>query len=129
MLARKSGRIITLGGDSSRVGEAGLALAAAARAGGIALTKSLAREFGRDNVTVNAVMLGLVQTAHSDPQWLEENLPKILKNYAVKRIGQPQDVAPLVAFLASDDAAWITGQVISVNGGFALVLRGGVRWS
>ena len=121
MLARNGGRIISLGGDSSRVGEAGLALAAAARAGAIALTKSLAREFGRNNVTVNAVMLGLVQTAHSDPAWLEENLPKILKSYAIKRIGQASDVAPFVAFLASDDAAWITGQVISINGGFAMV--------
>jgi NAD(P)-dependent dehydrogenase (short-subunit alcohol dehydrogenase family) len=119
--ANKGGRIISLGGDSSRIGEANLALAAAARAGTIALTKSLAREFGRSDITVNALTLGLIQTAHSDPAWLEANLPKILRSYPLKRIGQPSDVAPIVAFLASDAASWITGQVISVNGGFAMV--------
>lgn len=119
--AGKGGRIISLGGDSSRVGEAGLALAAAARAGMIGLTKSLAREFGRADITVNAVTLGLVQSSHSSPEWLEANLPKILRNYPLKRIGKPSDVAPLVALLASEDGSWITGQVISINGGFAMV--------
>lgn len=118
--AKKGGRIISLGGDSSRIGEANLALAAAARAGAIGLMKSLAREFGRNDITVNAVMLGLIQTAHSSPEWLEANLPKILKSYPLKRIGQPGDVAPIVAFLASEGGSWITGQVISVNGGFSM---------
>ena len=119
--AGKGGRIISLGGDSSRIGEAGLALAAAARAGMIGLTKSLAREFGRNDITVNALTLGLVQTAHSTPEWLEANLQKILRNYPLKRLGKPSDVAPVVAFLASEAGSWITGQVISVNGGFAMV--------
>ena len=119
--AGKGGRIISLGGDSSRVGEANLSMAAAARAGTIALIKSLAREFGRNDITCNAITLGMIQSAHSDPKWLEEMMPKMVKNYPLKRIGQPADVAPMVAFLASDGAAWITGQTISVNGGFAMV--------
>ena len=119
--AAKGGRIISLGGDSSRVGEANLSMAAASRAGTIALIKSLAREFGRYDITCNAVTLGMIQSAHSDPAWLAENLPKMVKNYPLKRIGQPADVAPMIAFLASADAAWITGQTISVNGGFAMV--------
>lgn len=119
--AGKGGRIISLGGDSSRVGEANLSMAAASRAGTIALIKSLAREFGRNDITCNAITLGMIQSAHSDPAWLAENLPKMVKNYPLKRIGQPADVAPMVAFLASADAAWITGQTISVNGGFAML--------
>lgn len=119
--AKKGGRIISIGGDSSRVGEANLSMAAASRAGAIALIKSLAKEFGRNDITCNAVTLGMIQSAHSDPKWLEEMLPKMVKNYPLKRIGQPTDVAPMIAFLASDGAGWITGQTISINGGFAMV--------
>jgi NAD(P)-dependent dehydrogenase (short-subunit alcohol dehydrogenase family) len=119
--AGKGGRIISLGGDSSRIGEANLSMAAASRAGTIALIKSLAREFGRYDITCNAVTLGMIETAHSDPAWLAENLPKMVKNYPLKRIGRPGDVAPMIAFLASADAAWITGQTISINGGFAML--------
>ena len=121
MAAGRGGRIISIGGDSSRVGEANLSMAAASRAGTIALIKSLAREFGRNDITCNAVTLGMIQSAHSDPKWLEEMLPKMVKNYPLKRIGQPTDVAPMIAFLASDEAGWITGQTISVNGGFAML--------
>jgi NAD(P)-dependent dehydrogenase (short-subunit alcohol dehydrogenase family) len=119
--AGRGGRIISLGGDSSRVGEANLTMAAAARAGTIALIKSLAKEFGRYDITCNSVTLGMIQSAHSDPAWLAENLPKMVRNYPLKRIGQPGDVAPMIAFLASEAAAWITGQTISVNGGFAMI--------
>lgn len=119
--AGKGGRIISIGGDSSRVGEANLSMAAASRAATIALIKSLAKEFGRNDICCNAVTLGMIQSAHSDPKWLEEMLPKMVKNYPLKRIGQPGDVAPMIAFLASEGAGWITGQVISVNGGFAMV--------
>ena len=119
--AGRGGRIISIGGDSSRVGEANLSMAAASRAGAIALIKSLAKEFGRYDITCNAVTLGMIQSAHSDPKWLEEMLPKMVKNYPLKRIGQPNDVAPFIAFLASDGAGWITGQTISINGGFSMV--------
>lgn len=121
MIKQNGGRIISLVGDSSRIGEANLALAAAARGGTIALGKSLARELGRANVCVNTVSLGLVQTAHSDAEFLEKNMDKIVKAYPLRRIGSPNDIAPMVAFLSSDEAAWVTGQVISVNGGFAMV--------
>jgi 2-hydroxycyclohexanecarboxyl-CoA dehydrogenase len=117
--ARKAGRIVNIVGDSGRVGEARLAVTAAARAGAIALTKSLAREMGRFNITVNAVALGLVETEHMDPAWLQANKEKILRLYPLRRLGQPRDVAPIVVLLASDGASWITGQVISVSGGYA----------
>lgn len=121
MIENNWGRIISLIGDSSRIGEANLSMAAATRAGTVALGKSLARELGRNNVCVNAVSLGLVQTAHSDAEFLAKNMEKIVKAYPLRRIGTPDDIAPLVAFLASDQASWITGQVISSNGGFSMV--------
>ena len=107
--------------NSSRIGEANLSSTAAARGGTIALGKSLAKEFGRANITVNTVSLGLVETAHSDRAFLENNREKIIKSYPLKRIGTPEDVAPIVVFLCSNNASWITGQVVSVNGGFCMV--------
>jgi NAD(P)-dependent dehydrogenase (short-subunit alcohol dehydrogenase family) len=114
------GRIISIMGDSSRVGESGLALAAASRAGTIALMKSLAREWGRSGVTANSIALGLIETAH-DKAWVDANREKLVKAYPAGRLGLPSDVAPLVALLASDAGGWITGQVISVNGGYSMV--------
>lgn len=121
MIKQQGGRIITLAGDSSRIGESSLAIAAAARAGGIALMKSLAKELGRANITCNCLSLGLIETAHSDPAFLAANRDKIVRQYPLRRIGTAADVAPTVAFLASEGASWITGQVLSVNGGFCMV--------
>ena len=121
MAAQKGGRIINIVGDSARVGQARLSITAASRGGVLTLTRTLATELGRANVTVNAVSLGLVETGHSDQAWLNANREKILQFYAIKRLGRPGDVAPLVAFLASDMAGWITGQTVSVSGGYTTV--------
>ena len=118
--AAKNGRIVSVIGDSSRVGESGLAIVAAARAGVVALMKSLAREFGRSGTTANTVSLGLVETAH-DRDWVEANREKLVKLYPVRRLGQAGDVAPMVTLLASPHSGWITGQVISISGGFSMV--------
>jgi 2-hydroxycyclohexanecarboxyl-CoA dehydrogenase len=119
MIEQNGGRIVSLAGDSSRIGESGLAIGGAARAGVIVLMKSLAKELGRSNITANAVALGLVETSHTDKEWLDANREKITRLYPLRRLGQADDVAPLIAFLASDAASWITGQVMSVNGGFS----------
>jgi NAD(P)-dependent dehydrogenase (short-subunit alcohol dehydrogenase family) len=121
MIKQNSGRIICIIGDSSRIGESGLAMTGATRGGTLALAKSLAKELGRANITVNTVSLGLIETAHSDPAWMDANRDKLTKMYPLRRLGKPGDVAPLVTLLASENGSWITGQVISVNGGFAMV--------
>jgi NAD(P)-dependent dehydrogenase (short-subunit alcohol dehydrogenase family) len=115
-----NGRFIAIVGDSSRVGESGLAIVAAARAGVIGLTKSLARELGRSGVTANTISLGLIETAH-DRAWVDANREKLIKFYPLRRLGQPGDVAPMVTLLASTGGGWITGQVISISGGFSMV--------
>jgi NAD(P)-dependent dehydrogenase (short-subunit alcohol dehydrogenase family) len=120
MAQQGGGRIISLAGDSARVGEKNLSVTAASRGGVLALTKSLAKELGRDNITVNAVALGLVETSHSDKAWLDKHMDRIVRNYPLGRIGQVEDVAPLIAFLASKGAAWITGQIMSVSGGYSM---------
>jgi NAD(P)-dependent dehydrogenase (short-subunit alcohol dehydrogenase family) len=114
------GRIVAIVGDSSRVGESGLSIVGAARAGVIVLMKSLAREMGRAGVTANTLSLGLVETGH-DPEWLAANREKLVRLYPVRRLGRPDDIAPTVTLLASPRSGWITGQVISVSGGYCMV--------
>ena len=121
MVKQQSGRVINIVGDSSRIGEANISIAATARGGTIALGKSMAKELGRYNVTVNTIALGLIETAHQDPEFLAKNMERIVKAYPLRRIGKPNDVAPMVVFLSSSGAEWVTGQVISVNGGFSMV--------
>jgi NAD(P)-dependent dehydrogenase (short-subunit alcohol dehydrogenase family) len=82
--------------------------------------KSLAREMGRTGTTANTISLGLVETSH-DTAWVDANRERLTKLYPLRRLGKPSDVAPMVALLASDHAAWITGQVISISGGFSMV--------
>ncbi len=121
MVERKRGRIVNITGDSARVGQAQLGITAAARGGVLSLTRTLARELGRANITVNAVSFGWIETGHIDPGFWEANREKILQAYAIKRLGRPDDIAPAVAFLASDLAAWITGQTLSISGGYTTI--------
>jgi len=115
-----NGRIVSLIGDSSRVGESGLSIVAAARAGVIGLMKSLAREFGPAGTTANTLSLGLIETDH-DKDWVEANREKLTRLYPVRRLGLASDIAPMVAMLASPRSSWITGQVLSVSGGYSMV--------
>ncbi len=121
MIQNGYGKIVSIMGDSSRVGESGLSLVAASRAGQGALIKSVAREVGRFNITLNAVSLGVVDTSHYPPGFVEKHGEKLIRQYPLGRLGRPDDVAPMVVFLCSDLSSWITGQIISVNGGYAMV--------
>ena len=110
---RAPGRIVTLASVSALMGHRGQANYAASKAGVIAATKSLAIELGKRAITVNCVAPGLIETEMVSPEVLEQALPAI----PLQRIGQPEEVAALVAFLLRPEAAYITRQVISVNGG------------
>ena len=113
MVRRKWGRIITMSSVSAQLGNRGQVAYAAAKAGVIGATKSLALELARKGVTVNAVSPGLVDTDMIKDVPLDHVMPRI----PAQRLGTAPEVAALVAFLASDAAAYITGQVIGINGG------------
>jgi NAD(P)-dependent dehydrogenase (short-subunit alcohol dehydrogenase family) len=85
----------------------------------IAFTKSIAKEVGRYDINVNAVCPSMTKTEAVKEMLSEEFEKKVVRAYPMRRLGEPQDIANLAVFLASDRAAWITGQAISVNGGYA----------
>jgi NAD(P)-dependent dehydrogenase (short-subunit alcohol dehydrogenase family) len=132
MVERKKGRIVCLASDSARIGQARLSYYAAAKSGVIALVKSVAQEVGRSGVTINVVSPGATNTemriereagllAQMGPEKYARRQKSVLKMYPIGRIGNPDDIASGILFLVSDDAAWITGQVLSINGGFCMV--------
>ena len=119
MLKQRSGRIINITSVSGILGNAGQANYAASKAGVIGLTKSMARELASRNITVNAVAPGYVDTDMTQAMG-DAAKEAVISQIPLKRVGQPGDIAEAVAFLASDKASYITGQVISVDGGMAI---------
>lgn len=119
MLKQNGGRIINITSVAGIAGNAGQSNYAAAKAGMIGLTKSLAKELGPRSITVNAVAPGFVPTDLTQ-SLIEQMKETILEHTPLRRLGTPEDVAAVVAFLASDEAGFITGQVIAVDGGMVL---------
>ena len=119
MMKQRFGRIVNMSSVVGVFGNAGQANYAASKAGVIGITKSLAREIASRNVTVNAVAPGFIATDMTDAL-SDKQKEAIAGRIAAGRMGEPEDVANLVAFLASDGAGYITGQVICIDGGMAL---------
>jgi 2-hydroxycyclohexanecarboxyl-CoA dehydrogenase len=125
MQARRRGRVVNIASDAGRVGSSMEAVYSACKGGLIAFTKTIARELARSNVTVNCVCPGPTDTPLlarflGGGEQGEKAYEGLKRSIPLKRLGQPDDLAGMVAFLASEDAAYITGQVISVSGGLTM---------
>lgn len=132
MIARKYGKIVNIATDAARVGQEREAVYAAAKGGVISFTKSIAREVGRDNINANVVSPGATNSPMRNAildkmrqsmgaERVAEREEKVRRVYPLRRIGEMEDVSNAVLFAASDRARHITGQVLSVNGGFAML--------
>jgi 2-hydroxycyclohexanecarboxyl-CoA dehydrogenase len=135
MIARKSGAIVNIGSDAGRMGEFREAVYGACKGGVIALTKTIAREVGKHGIRLNVVCPGTTMPDSDEEvgiasMWASEELrswntpemrARIAKLYPLRRIGRPEDVARAVVFLASDAAAFITGQTLSASGGYTMM--------
>jgi 2-hydroxycyclohexanecarboxyl-CoA dehydrogenase len=125
MVERRRGRVVNVASDAARVGSSGEAVYSACKGGLVALSKTLAREHARDGITINVVCPGPTETALLDdvvsaaanPDKLREAFRRAIP---MGRLGRPEDLAGAIAFLASDEAAYVTGQVLSVSGGLTM---------
>jgi len=133
MVERRYGRIVSIGSDAGRMGEWREAVYSGTKASVIAMSKSIAREVGKYGITLNVVCPGLIpgspQTTGTESMWsgdqaakfTPEVLEKAAKAYPLRRVGTPEDVVPAVLLLASDRASYITGQTLSVSGGYTMI--------
>jgi 2-hydroxycyclohexanecarboxyl-CoA dehydrogenase len=125
MVSRKAGAVVSISSDAGRVGSTGEAVYAGTKAAIIAFSRTLAREHARDNIRVNVVCPGPTQTPLVEEMQQQEFgsrvLGRIEQYVPLRRLGKPEDIAPMAVFLASDAAGFITGQVISVSGGLTMV--------
>lgn len=119
MLRRRAGRIIGIGSVVGTTGNPGQANYAAAKAGLVGMSKALAQEVGSRGITVNVIAPGFVDTAMTEVLPAEQRA-KLTQAIPLGRMGQPPDIAAACVFLASDEAAWITGATLHVNGGMAM---------
>lgn len=120
MLRRRAGRIVGIASIVGSTGNPGQSNYAAAKAGLVGMTKALAQEVGSRGITVNVVAPGYVQTVMTAALTAEQSA-RLAERIPLGRLGQPNDIAAAVAYLASDEAAWVTGATLHVNGGMAML--------
>ena len=121
MIAQRSGKIVNIASDAGRVGEVRQAVYSGAKAAVIAFSKAIAKEVGRYNIHVNCVCPGFTKTPATTERLTPELEARIVRFYPLGKLGTPADVAQAVTFLASDGASHITGQTLSVSGGYSMV--------
>ncbi|WP_096199328.1 3-oxoacyl-[acyl-carrier-protein] reductase [Bacillus sp. FJAT-45350] len=119
MMKQRSGRIINVASVVAVMGNAGQANYVAAKAGVIGLTKSMARELANRNITVNAIAPGFIETDMTD-SLTDEIKGEMLKQVPLAKLGQPEQIASVIRFLASDDSSYMTGQTLHVDGGMVM---------
>ena len=119
MRSQRYGRIVSLSSNTVGAPYAGMCAYMASKMGVVGFVRGLANDLGGDGITVNAVMPGLTNTPGAAPA-PEQMRIEVANAQSIKRLGEPEDIASTIAFLASGQASWITGQVVSVNGGFAM---------
>jgi 2-hydroxycyclohexanecarboxyl-CoA dehydrogenase len=119
MIAKRAGKIVSIASDAGRIGEKNMATYSASKAGVISYSRALARELGRHWINVNVVCPSIVDTPMiaTIPPDIREKIPRA---YPLRRLGRPDDIADAVLFLCSARASWITGQAISVDGGYVM---------
>lgn len=121
MISAGWGRVVSVVSDSGRVGEPNVTVYSAAKAGLAGFSRSLAKEVGRHGITVNCVSLSTTLSPGGRATFDETQFEKMVRRYPMGRLGLPADAAAAVLFFAGDEAGWITGQVLSVNGGYAML--------
>jgi 3-oxoacyl-[acyl-carrier protein] reductase len=122
MIAKNSGKIINVTSVAGMVGTVGQINYSAAKGGVISMTKSMARELARNNICANVISLGIVPTDMSEKITTDEKLKEIYMNrILLKRFGETEELTPAFVFLASDEANYITGQLLAVDGGYGMI--------
>jgi 2-hydroxycyclohexanecarboxyl-CoA dehydrogenase len=121
MIAQQRGKIVNIASDAGRVGEVRQAVYSGAKAAVIGFSKAVAKEVGRYNIHVNCVCPGFTKTPATSERLTPDVEERIVKFYPLRKLGVPEDVAQVVTFLASDGASHVTGQTISVSGGYSMV--------
>jgi 2-hydroxycyclohexanecarboxyl-CoA dehydrogenase len=121
MIVQNGGKIVNLSSDAGRIGEVRQAVYSGAKAAVIGFSKAVAKEVGRYNIHVNCVCPGFTKTPATTDRLDPELEARIVRFYPLRKLGVPEDVAKVVSFLASDGASHVTGQTISVSGGYSMV--------